>query len=151
MNSEVSLLWNEMKSKCAANWVFHQFIFHLFSDWHTLIYITLLQIFCRTGMRLGCWLLKNSQNLSRRYHCCKMPLRCGTCVTHIGVNWLVLKVSKYHRLVFCMRWVFIVALCLFNQASRCAVQHIWCLSPARINSEVWGRKGIWCKIGGWWR
>jgi len=28
------------------------------------------------------------------------------------------------------------------------MQHIWCLSQARINSEGCGRKGIWRKTGG---
>jgi len=34
-----------------------------------------------------------------------------------------------------------------NQASRYAIQHIWCISQARINWEGCGRKGIH-KIGG---
>ena len=37
---------------------------------------------------------------------------------------------------------------LDSQASRYAIQHIWCLSQARINWEGCGRKGIRRKIGG---
>jgi len=37
-----------------------------------------------------------------------------------------------------------------NQATWYGIQHIWCLSQARINWEGCGKKGIWPKNGGWW-
>jgi len=48
-----------------------------------------------------------------------------------------------HGYVGCNKYVVI----LTNQASRYAIQHIWCLSQARINWEGCGRKGIRRKIG----
>jgi len=41
-----------------------------------------------------------------------------------------------------------IAVLLHNQATGYASQHIWCLSPARINSESCSRKGIRHKNGG---
>jgi len=35
-----------------------------------------------------------------------------------------------------------------KQASRYAIQHIWCMSQARTIWEGCGRKGIWRKTGG---
>jgi len=35
-----------------------------------------------------------------------------------------------------------------NQASRYAIQHIWCLSQARINWEGCSRKASGVKLGG---
>jgi len=52
-------------------------------------------------------------------------------------NTTAATVTLFYRLVFVNQ----------NQATGYAIQHIWCLSQARIKCQGCGRKGIWRKMG----